>query len=311
MDDDTVVFGASGFLGQHLLAAAAAAGMRPRVVTRRPAAAAWLANADWRRGDLADPSSLRGLLRADDTVVNLAYSPDATMDENLAAADHLLAVCRQAGVRRLVHCSTAMVAGATVAPRVDETVACRPKTPYERSKWAIEERIVAAAGPGLSVAILRPTAIVGPGGANLAKLASDLLRGATIANYCRRSLFGTRPMHLVPVSTVAAALLHLACLPEPGPAETFIVAADDDADNSFPAVERILRAALGLPAARVPALPVPRVLLSLALRLRGRSDAAHDRFYSCDKLRRTGFAATPTVAEAVRDFGTWFRTSRA
>jgi nucleoside-diphosphate-sugar epimerase len=98
---------------------------------------------------------------------------------------------------------------------VTESVTCVPATPYERIKWALERQVLGIHSESLDVGILRPTAIVGPGGANLLKLARALRGGSAVVNYLRASLFADRPMHLVPVRNVAAAVLHLAALPGP------------------------------------------------------------------------------------------------
>ena len=307
MNDRMVVFGASGFLGRHFVAAAAARGGAVRAVTRSANLPAMSSAVEWVTADLAVPASLDRALDEAATVVNLAYSPQLSAAQNQQAVDNLISACRHRKVRRLVHCSTAVVAGATPAPCVAEDTDCLPATPYERCKWAIEQRVVAAGKTGLDVVVLRPTAIVGPGGANLASLARNLISGSALINYCRRSLYADRQMHLVPVSTVVAAILHAARLPGRMAGEVFMVAADDDADNRFSSVEAILRGALGLAPARIPAFPVSRELLSIALRLRGRSDRGQERNYSWEKLRLTGFSPAETVADAVRSYGAWFR----
>lgn len=311
MNDGMVVFGASGFLGRHFVAAAASRGGVLRAVTRRAEPPAMSSDVEWIQADLAVPASLDRALHEAATVVNLAYAPHLSAAQNLQAVDNLISACRQRKVKRLVHCSTAVVAGTTPAHCVAEDTDCLPATPYERCKWAIEQRVVAAGRTGLDVVVLRPTAIVGPGGANLASLARNLVVGSALVNYCRRSLYADRQMHLVPVSTVVAAIVHAAHMPDHMAGEAFIVAADDDADNRFSSVEAILRAALGVAAVRMPAIPVARDLLSMALRLRGRSDLGQDRLYSWEKLRLTGFAPTETIADAVHGYGVWFRKHQA
>jgi nucleoside-diphosphate-sugar epimerase len=309
MNSSLVVFGASGFLGRHLVEVAGKSGAGLRAVTRQPGSVAAADGVSWVQADLADAPSLERILRRDDTVVNLAYMPSASTAENLAAMDKLIGACEKRGVKRLIHCSTAMVAGATMAHAIDEATACRPVTSYERCKLALEQRVLAVARSRLEVVILRPTAIIGPGGANLASLAHSLLSGSPVLNYARRSVFGNRPMHLVPVSTVVSAILHVTQLPGHINGETFFVSADDDPDNRFAVVERILRSSLGLPSFQAQAIPVPPGLLSVALRLRGRSDADPARIYLWNKLRHTGFLPNETLADAICNFGTWFLKS--
>ena len=309
MNGNLVVFGASGFLGRHLIEVARKSGCGLRAVTRQTNPLMGTPGVEWIQADLADVSSLERVLHRDDTVLNLAFMPSAGTAENLAAVDNLVSVCSKRGVKRLIHCSTAMVAGATKAHTIDEATECRPVTSYERCKLALEQRVLAVAQSSMGVVILRPTAIIGPGSANLVTLARSLLSGSPVLNYLRRSVFGHRRMHLVPVSTVVSAILHLAQSPSQIDGETFYVSADDDPDNSFAVVERLLRSSLGLPFFQAQAIPVPPGLLSVALRLRGRSDVDPERAYLWNKLRQTGFRPNETLADAICKFGAWFLKS--
>jgi nucleoside-diphosphate-sugar epimerase len=309
MNGQLVVLGASGFLGRHLIEGVRKSGGGLRAVTRQPNSLTSTAGVEWIQADLTDATSLERALRSDDTVLNLAFMPSAGMADNLAALDNLISVCSKRGVKRLIHCSTAMVAGSTRVHTIDEATECRPVTSYERCKLALEQRLLAEARSRMEVVILRPTAIIGPGGANLVSLARSLLSGSPVLSYVRRSVFGNRPMHLVPVSTVVSAILHVAQLPSQIDGETFYVSADDDPDNRFAVVERILRSSLGLPPFQARAIPVPPGLLSVALCLRGRSDVDPARIYLWNKLRHTGFSPKETLADAIHDFGTWFLKS--
>jgi nucleoside-diphosphate-sugar epimerase len=303
-----VVFGARGFLGKHVLDAAAVAGVPVRAVTRGPLPISDGTSVHWASVDSRSPESVRGLIAEGDTVVNLAYHNDA--DENLFFLANLLQSCVRENARRLIHCSTATVVGLTPRRLITEATSCSPIGPYETVKERLERRIIEASQNGLDSIILRPTAIVGPQGSNLRSLAESLLHGSAAINYMRASLFGDRPMHLVPATTVAAAILHVAGLPRRYAGETFIVSADDDPDNRFSTVERILAAALGLQSRRVRPLPLPRVILSSILRVRGDSDPALDRIYSSEKLLSSGFQPVETISKAVSEYGAWFRHAR-
>jgi len=226
----------------------------------------------------------------------------------LALIENVVAACVRRGVSRIVHCSTAVVAGRTTAKRIDESTPCVPYTAYEKTKLAVEGRIFAALNSGIDVGILRPTAIVGPGGQNLRKLAVSLLSASSLSNYLRSSLFGKRPMHLVPVRNVADALAHLALSAKPLAGNLYLAAADDDPENTFQTVEKQLREALGLPERRVPVFGLPNVVLSSALRLLRRSDGGIDRYFDASKLYAGDFAPIDSVATAVREFGRSFGT---
>lgn len=299
-----VIFGASGFLGRVLLAHGNFA-MPVKAVARVIPGDAALAHPGvrWVVGNLRDPASIDGVLAPGDVVVNLAYMPTGGEEANLDLVANLVDACLRAGVARLVHCSTANVVGSVQASLVTEEVPCAPLTSYEHTKWKIEQRVADGVSKGLDAAILRPTAIVGLGGKNLQSLAASLTTQAGVVQYLRSCLFGARPMHLVPARDVAAALLHLAAMPGRLEAEVYHVSADDDPDNNFQRVEAILADAMRVERCRVPAIFLPRVVLALVLRLRGRSETNLDRVYSPTKLRSTGFRPTESIADAIREFG--------
>jgi nucleoside-diphosphate-sugar epimerase len=299
-----VVLGATGFLGKNLLGV----GHLPlplKAVSRKipPDADLTQKGVTWFAADLLSSKSLSGVLESGDIVVNLAYL-SGTQSANVRLIDNVIQECFHSRVSRLIHCSTATVVGATHTTCVDESTPCEPTKPYEQAKLNLERRVLSAGRGGLDVGIVRPTAIVGPGGKNLAKLAHDLRRRRHMVNYLRACLFGTRPMHLVPVETVAAALLYLALLPEPLNGNIYMVSSDDDPDNNFARIEELLSLALGLEPRRMPLLPVPRVALRLMLRILGRSETNTSRVYDGGKLRTVGFEQIHSVANAVSRFGT-------
>ena len=305
-----VVLGASGFLGRALTAAGSLSlplkavarhvptdvGVHQREVTSFAA-------------DLLSRNSLEDVLQPGDIVVNVADMPSGSAAANEKMIDNIVEACLSRQAFRLVHCSTAVVAGAVAVNRILESTPCVPRLPYERNKWQLERKVLSAGSRGLDVGILRPTAVVGPGGQNLAKLARSLLHGNRVVNYLRASVCARRPMHLVPVGDVVRALLHLATFPVPLAGNVYHVAADEDADNIFGTVEQVLSGALGLPPRRLPLLPVPPQLLGLLFWALGRSETGWKRVYDSRKLLSSGFKPVDSVSREVRDFGEKYRAA--
>jgi nucleoside-diphosphate-sugar epimerase len=238
-----------------------------------------------------------------DIVINLAYMSSGSDAENRAMMNNIVEACVSSRVVRLVHCSTAVVAGVAAQSRIFESTQCFPRLPYERTKWALEQTALSAVPRGLDVVVVRPTEIVGRGSGNLVKLARSLQRDNRIVSYLRASVLANRPMHLVPVRNVVTALIHVAMLAGPMNGNIYHICADEDPDNKFTIIEQVLSRALGLPARRVPLLPVPRKMLSLLSGLLGQSALGSPRIYDSHKLLDTGFAPIDSVASAVRDFG--------
>ena len=304
-----VITGASSFVG-HALLAALPANLFPelRILVHREPAPGFSADRRVVRvnGDLLDRESLRDLVTSGSTVVHLAYLATAHPDEdNVAAARNLIAACRDARIRRLVHCSTAVVAGNVPDDVITEETACHPYTEYERVKYRIEQEMREAAAGRHEIAILRPTQVFGPGGRNLVSLAGRIVSASGAVNWVYSSLQGRRRMNLVSVYNVAAALGFLATADGGVDQQTYIVSDDGAPSNNFRDVERILGRELGRERP-VPLLTLPPRLLSAALRAKGRSNTNPDRIYSDAKLKAVGFAKPWSFEAALADFARWF-----
>ncbi|MEZ5319799.1 MAG: NAD-dependent epimerase/dehydratase family protein [Vicinamibacterales bacterium] len=267
------------------------------------------------QGSLLDRPALDRWLAPGATVIHLAYPWSMTPEDHRRAIQTLADACAAAGVRRVVHCSTAVVVGRARSRQVTEATPCEPVTPYERIKYDLEQVFTAAARGRFPLVIARPTAIVGPGLRNLVALLTALTHGSPVANFLRASLYGARGMHLVPAETVARALRFLALdLPDDvlaaaeaaGAPARFLVSTDQHPGGDFRTVHARLRAGLGL-GAPAPAAPVPPVVLSLILRVTGRSDTDPHRVYDGSALERAGFVAPVTLADALDRYAAWWR----
>jgi nucleoside-diphosphate-sugar epimerase len=304
-----VITGPGGFIGRGLMAALPAGDfdeVRILVHRQHPPEVPAAIRVKTVTGDLLEPGSLRELVAPGATVVHLASPLQA--EENIAAARNLLAACREAGVARLVHCSTAVVVGNVPDDVITEETTCHPFTEYERAKYRIEQEARAAAAGRHEIAILRPTSVFGPGGRNLLSLARRVSSGSETVNRAYSILHGRRRMNLVSVHNVAAALSFLATTQQAIDQQTYIASDDEAPANNFQDIEQILRREFGRERS-VPAWSMPAVLLSAALRARGRSNTNPERIYSDAKLRALGFVKPWVFDQAVIDFARWFRVS--
>jgi dihydroflavonol-4-reductase len=150
------VSGATGFVGSHV-----ARELRERGAEVRD-----------ERVDLLDAEGLERVVPGCDVVVHVAalYSFDARAEDlervNVAGTENVLAACAAAGVRRLVHTSTAGTCGPVPGrPATEEDGPPEQElaVPYKRTKLAAEERVLAAARDGLDAVVVNPTAPVGEG----------------------------------------------------------------------------------------------------------------------------------------------------
>jgi nucleoside-diphosphate-sugar epimerase len=136
------------------------------------------------RGDLTDRASLQRAVAGMDVVFNVAAlyreagRPAAEYRAvNAEAVGTLVEVGREAGVRRVVHCSTVGVHGDVEHPPANEDAPLRPGDVYQETKLE-GERIgrETAARTGMELVIARPSGIYGPGDRRLFKLIGGVAR---------------------------------------------------------------------------------------------------------------------------------------
>lgn len=287
------LLGASGFVGRHVLAAdPVPEGGLVHALSRHPDR---LAQGEGRArlrtfyGDLRRPEMDEGFVVPGAVVVNLAYLKGDDRKENIRAADHLVDRCIAGGARRLVHCSTAVVAGAVRQQTVDEQTDCRPVTAYERCKLAVEERLRERCEGRLDLGLVRPTAVFGAGGRNLLTTVDFVTRGRPFYKRLRLSVFDTRRMNLVSVENTVAAIGFLVRRQRPLDGRSFIVSEDDHPENTFGAVCRRLHAALGIPFPRTLPVPFKRAWQRRLLARTHGPSVVPDRCYAGRSLAAAGF----------------------
>jgi dihydroflavonol-4-reductase len=208
-----LITGGSGFVGRHLAAELVARGERVRVLdVADPGDGP--REVEFVQGSVLDPAALRTALDGVAHAYHLAavahlWSPDpGEFDRvNRQGTETLLRAAAEAGVRRVIHCSTEAV----LFPKrpngaaIDET--SRPPLsdmpgPYTRSKRLAEDAALAAARDGLDVVIASPSVPIGPGDRNVTPPA------AMLSLFLRRgpAFFLPCVLNFVDVRDVAAGL---------------------------------------------------------------------------------------------------------
>jgi nucleoside-diphosphate-sugar epimerase len=174
----TLVTGATGFTGSHLVDRLVAQGAQVRVIARSAARAREIlpGPVEIVEGDIADADVVRRAVQGVTTVYHLAAvyreakHPDFRYREvNVEASRRLLDAAVAAEVRRYVHCSTVGVHGHIASPPGDEQTAYGPGDVYQETKCEAEQ-LALSYRDRIPLAVARPTAIYGPGDTRLLKL---------------------------------------------------------------------------------------------------------------------------------------------
>jgi nucleoside-diphosphate-sugar epimerase len=169
-----LVTGATGFVGAALTARLLRGGHSVRVLRRAAAAvsAADEAGCDVRHASLGDPQALAEAASGVDVLFHCAAenSPRAPAAAyawiNVAATENVLNAARHAGVKRVVHlsCTDAALANRDrLSWKETQQLGEPPLDELCRSKLLAEELALNAHGHGLSVCVVRPAWVWGPG----------------------------------------------------------------------------------------------------------------------------------------------------
>ncbi|MGH7985462.1 MAG: hopanoid-associated sugar epimerase [Candidatus Binataceae bacterium] len=170
----SLVTGANGFLGCHVVRALLTRGDHVRAMVRERADKRALAGLDCElvTADLRDMEAVERAVRGCDQVYHVAadyrlwvIDPAPMYAANVEGTRNILTAARHAGAGRVIHTSTvgALGIGPDKMGREDTPVVLADMVgPYKRSKFLAEQEAVRAARDGLPVVIVNPSTPVGP-----------------------------------------------------------------------------------------------------------------------------------------------------
>jgi len=298
------IFGGTGFIGRHLInCMSLKQNTLIRVFTRNTRMVSNFSNGNIKYidGNLDSFDDIYNFVAGQKVVINLTYI-DGDHEANLAFVSHLINACVAAGVERVLHLSTAVVAGRVAGDVIDEKTICNPITEYEKTKLCIEDKITSISLGKIGLIILRPTAIFGDGGVNLVKIVNSILHDSYLKNMMYVMTNKYRKMHLVHINTVVQSILYLSFIEKNISKEVFIVSSDNEACNNYFKVVQCLTKSLGVGQYPKLFLPFSEKIVKLILTLTGRSQINPCQIYSSQKIIQYGFKYSSNFIQELNEF---------
>lgn len=170
-----VIFGGDGFVGRHLAPKLLADGEEVIVADIAQSPLPHYRQARFVHADVTDPVSVAAVgIEADDMVYNLSakmLSPIQVRAKrreffypvNYFGTQNIIEAMGKAGAPNLVHFTTDMIYGHTVAFPMTEEHPVAPLGEYGMSKWETEQLAWKWREKGMNISLFRPRLIIGPG----------------------------------------------------------------------------------------------------------------------------------------------------
>lgn len=171
-----LVTGATGFIGGRVAAKLVEKGWDVTALVRSPERAAGLRDigVGLVPGDVTEPATLPGPMKRADAVFHLAAWYALGVSDrhgmyrtNVRGTEFVMDAATEAGVPRVVYCSSVVVYGPGLLSEVRDESARRPSSGfgslYEETKWHAHEKVRERAGAGAPVLTVMPGAVYGPG----------------------------------------------------------------------------------------------------------------------------------------------------
>ncbi|MEO0406719.1 MAG: NAD-dependent epimerase/dehydratase family protein [Cyanobacteria bacterium P01_A01_bin.135] len=231
----TLVTGANGFTGSHLVSALLGRGHSAVGFVRatsdlsrlQPYQAGDLTLA---YGDITDQAALTQAMVGVDWVFHTAaYVELGVVDAermarvNVEGTQAVLAAAQAAGVSRLLYCSTIGVYGDTQGRVIDETFARQQQdfsSAYDRTKYEAQQRVDQAVAAGLHTVSVMPSGIFGPDDPHFGPVLDAFRRGKL-----KVWAGGDRVTGIVHVDDLVQGMLL--AIEQGAPGEHFILSADE------------------------------------------------------------------------------------
>lgn len=320
----TLVTGAAGFIGRHLVERLVALGARVRATDLPREDASYFDNmsVEFVGADLTKPETLVPLFDGGvdrvfhlGAICNFSTPYEKLHPANVLGVDRITKLALDEGVKRYIHVGSTSVYGPYRGTPFTEDAPRNPQDNYGRSKRDGEDIVWRRIEEGLAAVVTRPCTVYGPGCTDGAgKVFSRSTSITAIPGNGRQLLSNVR------AEDVAVAVVHLSHL------DGAVGKAFNIADDTHPTVEEALTIAARTFGAKPPKLHLPLAIVKALARLDGFSSRRKGRIpnleydavrylgsdYMVDntRLKNTGYKFIyPDFEESMTQIGEWYRAS--
>ena len=321
----TLVTGAAGFMGRHLVEYLVRQGVRVRATARPRKDTSYFDNlgVEFVGADLTRPETLPPLFEGGvdrmfhlGAICNFSTPYSGLYPTNVLGVDRITTLAAEAGVKRYVHCGSTSVYGPYTGKPFSEDSTRNPRDNYGRSKRDGENVLWKKIESGFPAIVTRPCTVYGPGCNDGAGKAFSRPTSITaIPGNGKQQLSNVR------AEDVAAALNHLSYLDEA------VGKAFNIADDSHPEVGEALTLAAKAFGTKPPKLHLPVEIVKVVALVDGFisaqkkkvPDLEYDavRYLTDDyivdntRLKATGFKFMfPDFRESMKQMSEWYKAQK-
>ncbi|HPC86181.1 MAG TPA: NAD-dependent epimerase/dehydratase family protein [Smithellaceae bacterium] len=320
----TLVTGAAGFMGSHLVEFLAGKGVRVRASARPRKDTSFFdrLGVEYVPADLTKPETLPGLFEGDvdrifhlGAICNFSTPYESLAPTNVEGVKRITQLAMKKGIKRYVHVGSTSVYGYYQGTPFREDSPRNPQDSYGRSKRDGEDVVWGRIKEGFPAIITRPCTVYGPRCNDGAGKAFSRPSSITAIPGSGRQLLSN-----VRAEDVAAAVYHLS-LTDDAVGQAFNLAED-----THPTLEEALTLAAQAFGAKPPTTHLPLWLVKIVAKIDGAISARKGRIpdleldavkylyadYVVDnsKLKGTGYRMIyPDFRQSMKQIGEWYRAN--
>ena len=258
-------------------------------------------NFTWHVCDLESKKDLLQILDEGDIVINCTYSNDG-ISSNINMIKNIVECANEKNINKLIHLSSAVVVGSQPNDNIEEGVSCNPQTQYQKDKLDIET-VLLEKELNFNLTILRPTAVFGMGGKNLATTIGSVKINNPFIDKLKIIILGNRHMHLVAVENVTRAIDFFINNSPEQQKEIFFISQDHDPFNNYRDIYSELSKTINnTDYSSIGRYAISKYFLILLFRILGKRHEEVFCYYSSNKLNSRGLYFDHNLKKAIRNY---------